>query len=830
MSTKINIVKYLSNIIDNKSELYIEGKSIIDLSFSITLTLSTSGTKYSRNEIVSNLINQINSNTYLSSESTITLITVSDEKDIRYGNSYYELTIKPNRRYTNNLLNSKILVKFPDETGVNTPIWTGSSSCFRFSERLNETQLIKAETPIVKQTNLYNIVLGPYISLKCINPYFLSVANDISFNVKLNQVSNNVSQLIDAINQGIIDVSQNFPFLDGLPNLSTVYDSTSNRPPNYSSSFIDNNYKFSLVLDIEKTFGNKNYTVDFTGTIFNTLFGLGNDSIGSNLYNISSTPLIDNNNNIDISNNIGIFTQRIIQNGSVLFKINPIQDICGNALDVIGDIIYNDPTSIFFKNETISNTLTSYLLNYKYQDKQLFLPGTEFKITNYDIDNVQIILRLNISRKITSKDYSIQFIDSSNSNRTDNAVPKNFWVNPFKIVKNLFIDNPYNLETSNSPYLQTYNGSTAIVVKGEFSIDRVTLNFNNMPDGSNTFILNGYEDGVNTSDNTNNIVITIPIINNYYTRDILISTINNLLTNNEKSKGTFLELSQPDAYNNFYLLIRPNINKTYTAKDYKLVFYDTVSFVKCFVGARGIQNTTWDSTLGWILGYRNSTYYILNSPDYDYNYNPTDNNPSSGVYTEDSNSVITVIGDTAVSTNLYNYFLICLDDHNLNHLNDGLVTITGQDRSIPLPSYADRSNFQCDPVTKQLTYNSNSVSSSDANSQLTQKKLYSIAQIANSRNSTTSNILGGESTTSYGRGPFSDDVFALIPMKLTGLQNGSYFVEYGGTLQNNNRFYFGPVNIHRMSVKLISDKGNTVDLNGTNWSFSFLCQQLYKSK
>jgi hypothetical protein len=830
VSTKINIVKYLSNIIDNKSELYVEGKSIIDLSFSITLTLSTSGTKYSRNEIASDLLNQINSNTYLSSESSITLITVSDVNDIRYSNSYYELTIKPNRRYTNNLLNSKILVIFPDETGVNTPLWTGSSSCFRFSERLNETQLIKAETPIVKQTNLYNIVSGPYISLKCINPYFLSTANDISFNVKLNQVSNNVSQLIDAINQGIIDVSQNFPFLDGLPNLSTVYDSTGNRPPNYSSSFIDNNYKFSIALDIEKTFGNKNYTVDFTGTIFNTLFGLGNDSIGTNLYNISNTPLIDNNNNIDISNNIGIFTQRIIQNGSVLFKINPIQDICGNALDNIGEIIYNDPTSIFFKNETISNTLTSYLLNYKYQDKQLFLPGTEFKITNYDIDNVQIILRLNISRKITSKDYSIQFIDTSNSNRTDIAVPKNFWVNPFKIIKNLFIDNPYNLETSNSPYLQTYNGSTAIVVKGEFSIDRVTLNFNNMPDGSNTFILNGYEDGVNTSDDTNNIVITIPIINNYYTRDILISTINYLLTINEKSNGTFLQLSQPDAYNNFYLLIRPNINKTYTAKDYKLVFYDTVSFVKCFVGARGIQNTTWDSTLGWILGYRNSTYYILNSPDYEYNYNPTENNPSAGVYSEDTNSVITVIGDTAVSTNLYNYFLICLDDHNLNHLNDGLVTITGQDRSIPLPSYADRSNFQCDPVSKQLTYNSNSVSSSDANSQLTQKKLYSIAQIANSRNSTTSNILGGESATSYGRGPFSDDVFALIPMKLTGLQNGSYFVEYGGTLQNNNRFYFGPVNIHRMSVKLISDKGNTVDLNGTNWSFSFLCQQLYKSK
>jgi len=832
VSTKINIVKYISNVIDKKSELYDEGTSIIDLSFSITLTLSTNGTKYSRNDILSDLHNQITSNPYLlSSESGISLINVSDVNDVRYGNSYYALTIKPNRRSTNNLLNSKMLVKFPDETGITAPLWTGSSSCFRFLERSSEMQLIKGETPIVKQTSLYNIIPGPYISLKCINPLFISVANDISFNIKLNQSNNNVSQLIDSINQGIIDVSSNFPFLDGTPNLLTVYDSTGNRPPNYSIAFIDNNYNFSLALDIEKTFGNRNYTIDFTNTAFNTLFGLGKDSNGSNLYNVSSTPLIDVNNNIDISNNIGIFTQRTLQSGSLLFKINPIQDICGNALDNIGEILYNDTTVVFYNYETISTVLTSYLLNYKYQDKQLFLPGTEFKITNYDIDNINITLRLIISRKITSKDYSIQFIDTSNSNRTDISVPKNFWASPFKIIKTLFIDNPYNLNTSNSQYLQTYTGSNAIVIKGGSSIDRVTLDFTKMPEGSNTFILNGYEDGVNTSDDTNNIVVTIPIINNYYTRDILITTINKILANDLKSFGTHLSLSQPDVYNNFYLLIRTNINKTYTAKDYKLVFYDTVSFVKCFVGAKGVQNTTWDSTLGWILGYRNSTYYKLSSPDYSYSYNPTDNNPSPGIYSEDTDLIITIVGDTAVSTNLYNYFLICLDDHNLNHLNDGLVTITGQDKSIPLPSYADRSSFQCDPVLKkQLTYNSNSVSSTDTNSQLTQKKLYAVSQIANSRNSKTSNILGGESANSYGRGPFSDDVFALIPMKLTGMQNGSYFVEYGGTLQNNNRFYFGPVNIHRMSVKLISDKGNTVDLNGTNWSFSFLCQQLYKSK
>ena len=113
---------------------------------------------------------------------------------------------------------------------------------------------------------------------------------------------------------------------------------------------------------------------------------------------------------------------------------------------------------------------------------------------------------------------------------------------------------------------------------------------------------------------------------------------------------------------------------------------------------------------------------------------------------------------------------------------------------------------------------------------ITQKQLYSLAQKSNAKNTRTSNILNGESSSVFGRGPFSQDVFAVIPLKLNGLQNGQYFVEFGGTLQNNNRFYFGPANIHRMTVKLMSDKGNTVDLNGANWSFSFICQQLYKQK
>ena len=65
-------------------------------------------------------------------------------------------------------------------------------------------------------------------------------------------------------------------------------------------------------------------------------------------------------------------------------------------------------------------------------------------------------------------------------------------------------------------------------------------------------------------------------------------------------------------------------------------------------------------------------------------------------------------------------------------------------------------------------------------------------------------------------------------MKTNNLSSGQPYVEFGGSLQNQERSYFGPVNISRMSVKLVSDRGNSVDLNNANWSFSLICEQLNK--
>jgi hypothetical protein len=291
-----------------------------------------------------------------------------------------------------------------------------------------------------------------------------------------------------------------------------------------------------------------------------------------------------------------------------------------------------------------------------------------------------------------------------------------------------------------------------------------------------------------------------------YTRDNLLSTINNnfLTTDASGSQISIITMNGEE-----YTKIRLTINKTYTAKDYKVVFYDTISFVKCYVGSSSVVNSTWDSTLGWVLGFRLATTYLLVSSQSDYK------------------GPITITGDTGVSTNLFNYFLICLDDYNQSHLNDGLVTVTPRDTSIPLPSYANLTNFTCDPVTGLKVYNTSAVTDYK---QLTQNQIYSLTEIANSQNSTTTALSNLVSTKSFGQGPYVSDVFAIVPMKVSGLANGSNYVEFSGSLQNQQRTYFGPVNITKMAVKLVNDRGDVIDLNNANWSFSIIVEMLYQQK
>ena len=65
-------------------------------------------------------------------------------------------------------------------------------------------------------------------------------------------------------------------------------------------------------------------------------------------------------------------------------------------------------------------------------------------------------------------------------------------------------------------------------------------------------------------------------------------------------------------------------------------------------------------------------------------------------------------------------------------------------------------------------------------------------------------------------------------MPIKQVNAGEIITENSGSIQNQNRYYFGPVNLRRMTLKLLTDYGNVFDLNGDDWSIQFICEQLYR--
>jgi hypothetical protein len=234
------------------------------------------------------------------------------------------------------------------------------------------------------------------------------------------------------------------------------------------------------------------------------------------------------------------------------------------------------------------------------------------------------------------------------------------------------------------------------------------------------------------------------------------------------------------------------------------------------------QGSYINQTLGWIMGYRLPYINVVSS------------------------------GNTApavVDLNGPKYLIISIDDYNQNHINNGLVSITELSKTLKMPNYysPDLPYTITTPVSN-LQANINSINATNPNSAeqldagdllmeklnvgfkkipqllpsaprtLTQSQLYTINEIIKN-NDNNSNFRTMAPTTT--------DVFALIPVKAS-MPVGKVYVEFSGSLQDNTRTYFGPVNIDRLHVRLLDDRGYVLDLHGGEWSITIISENLYQ--
>ena len=261
-----------------------------------------------------------------------------------------------------------------------------------------------------------------------------------------------------------------------------------------------------------------------------------------------------------------------------------------------------------------------------------------------------------------------------------------------------------------------------------------------------------------------------------YTPEELVEEINNTINGEDFD---YTQIDESEGFN-------PYIKFVYNSKNGKISIISTFKTSKriVFYNNREFGYAKVNNNLGYLMGFREKEYII-------------------GVDTIRGEGIIDLYGPK--------YLLLVVDDFNQNRINSGVINVYDkQDISLKLPSYFNTS-VQRACVDNNVEYVPNNPR------QLTQNQLYSLNEIQENRQKTTNNRLNAAVTT---------DVLALIPIKHGA--TGSSFIEFGGSLQSNKREYFGPVNVTRLRVRLMDDKGNIVNLNGGNWSFGVICESLYK--
>lgn len=343
-------------------------------------------------------------------------------------------------------------------------------------------------------------------------------------------------------------------------------------------------------------------------------------------------------------------------------------------------------------------------------------------------------------------------------------------------------------------------------------------------------------------DISNNYTVAVSISPGNYSQTQFVSTLgdafgnagfdpsSNIVQYNQNSGNITLNfngVSYTDTSGNTYSI----------TSDTKIFFYDFTGILQCNNNCYSKTNNYFNNTLGWLMGYR--VPYLS----------------------------VDLSGNTApaiLDLNGPKYLILVIDDYNQNHVNNSLVSISQFSNTLKLPSYYSSdlpytciTPSQQQNILQQQQGNSLSQIVNDVTLQsyldlqvssplnglliagkyqeeytdtqqvlpsaprtLTQAQIYTINQINANRNNLTNYLA---------KAPTSSDILGVLPIKSsTGMQTGSLLVDFSGSLQDNTRTYFGPVNIDRMAVKLLDDKGNVLNLNGNDWCVTLVCECLYQ--
>lgn len=744
-----------------------------------TVTYTTTANTYTRAQLVNFINSALRSNTQISNNSDLQLQQTSYDNTAGVTTTLrqYVLTVYLSPDTTTKSPNMKTVVLFPDESSIPTPpIWTGSNSCFLFDDEQLEAQLnilMGQTTPV--QT-LYSIVSTPKIKYTCLKDYFASSPlNNITIS---------------------IPTSSSLGFPDGYTMNEYVGINTGTTQYKNSAinrAIVDTILPSNISLDAEMyytitdrkvvshtsittTFDEYDYILDFTNCILHTLFGLP-----------ASINIIMPASNI-ITNALGTVAPYIIDASNDAIIVTPKAGLGHSAVPPytlkLPHGIYSNITKL---NQAINGAFSGI------RNQTDALNGLNMSQSRINITSTTCSFTYVITTELTENDYAMEFEDVS-------------W--------DIYLGFKHNYYALTSTSTSTTSYAEVIAEDVPYVDLTAVIQVTSQNNEFSLYPLSSIK-GLFDSIGTNNIRVTLSP--GSYSAFDLYNEINTQLSNNPMTQGSFITTYYDNAGNE-YTQMQLVVNQTYSSDDYELIFFDVNNVQLQTVPTTGgsvLDATKWDWTIGWLLGYQNFQMY---------NLAPTD--PNNATYVEENaytynstTGIITLSGNSVLDIYLYKDLYIILNDYTQNHMNDGVVTVESIPTQVSLPKSSNPAQYTYNQETKSPQVGLfNSVETSQI---LSQKRNVAANRINydNLNNQTISKL--------YSSPPYLKDVFALIPLKPSSLQRGEIYAEFGGALQENRRQFFGPVNITKMSVQLVNDRGDIIDLNGGNWSFSIICDSLY---
>lgn len=800
----------------------------------------------------------------------------------------FQMMILLNRETTTKKENSKVAVVFPDEKVVfngltsddksikwSGPLWTGQQSCFLFDEEVAFTSPNSLKSEITPVQTKYNIVSQPELLLRCTKEGYNNSANNRKIIIDTSVATGNDEGYILNDYIGVYNNQENYLNSEINTKLKNIDDQSGFEILNgyvKAKAFYDVSIKRSRIqFDILTYFNQHDYTLNISGSFFSDFANQASGSVlANNIIDISSTSLSNiltgynddgNGNKISYvqSGNASKFPYTIdntnnkivVTPGALVGGLSGLNNLYGGGYEIIF------PSDAYRTPEVLARMINDKFATIQGEKDSSGnnLYGLNMSQSRVDISNNEITFTYSISNKLTQDDYIVELYDfslNSSGNLVNNTGPGGGNQDYAGYVNNYYdvsgnerysvertVDNSANVILS---YKESSNpGITGNSWNAFLGFTDVSYSLNSqqreiigsrdiMYDISKTILIDEVErknnsifftpqssvKGLTDSSGVKKIEINVP--DGIYTNYGLYNAINIKLRNNEQTTDSIV-------YSTFdrgveYSVFQLSINQKYTAEDYVLSFYneeETETQNIKSITTNSFQTTTWDVTIGWLLGFRSNPQFNLNSTVAATNLYADSNN----YIIDASTNIVTLEGDTCLDLYLFKNLYLIVDDFTQNHLNDGLITGVRNNPNAERPKYSSSATRVCDPLTNQ---NQSSIfNSSQPGMGLTEKQLFAANKIQEE------NVIIN-STKLYSDPPYVKDMFAMVPLKVSGLKQGEVFTEYGGTLQDNDRKYFGPVNITKLRIQLLNDHGDVINLNGNNWSFSLVFEYLYNMK